>query len=376
MKIYISDTPDPLMGQIRCNDLPFHFERHKWTFVNKLSEADVIPILVAPLEGKGFSFTLQDQLDLIRPYKDKLFLLMVHNHIAESMGQQIVNLYLNNYSEFKNIFVVSVNLIKAERQISYNYYFNWVKAHFSQYNSHDLKHERLWVEQCNKQSFELPNIKLENPTKKFCIPNVVRNIDTHTAVEFKNYARIILSKNIDPEDSYYSDFKKNVVLFPEESGLYPGAYEGIETGTVGVGIIPIANKYFTDSIVSVFVESVTRKFHNNAVLAFTEKTYIPLVKGHFILPFGSPGIIQELKNQGFLFPNWIDYSYDIIDNDEDRLAAFLKSFKKLKDMQHHKLVDLANQDLALRKNNRNVIVRYNFDSLYDKVERIFTNKDC
>lgn len=358
------------MGDIKQNDLPFHLEREKWEFVSTLAEADVIPIITAPVIANGVTYTLQDQLDLLRPYKDKLFLLMTHNHIAESMGQQVVELMLEKYSEFKNIYVVSVNLIDAERQISYNYYYNWVKAHFTEYSKHQLRLKRLWVKACSRKSFVLPSIKLLEPNKKFCIPNVVRTQGTHTFNEFKNIARIRLSKHINPDDSYYSDFKNNVVLFPEEESLYPTTYAGIETGTVGVGIIPIANKYFTDSIISVFIESVARKFEGNSVLAFTEKTYIPLLKGHFILPFGSQGIIEELKKQGFMFPNWIDYSYDIIDNDELRLESFIKSFTKLKDMNHTKLKDLANQDLKIRKHNRNVIMRGNFDSLYDKVKNL------
>ena len=43
----------------------------------------------------------------------------------------------------------------------------------------------------------------------------------------------------------------------------------------------------------------------------TEKTFTPMCKGHFVLPFGTPGTIAHLKSEyGFEFPHWIDYGYD------------------------------------------------------------------
>jgi len=370
MKIYIGDGINPLMGVVRKNDLPFHFERNRWEFVSNIHDADVVPILKGPVMDGDYSFSMEDQLNIIKPYKEKIFLLMMHGHITETMGQSCVNGYLREYQEFKNLYVVSVNLTPEEKQISYNYYYNWVKAHFTEYTRHDLQIGRQWVSNCSRDSFKLPVIKEFNASKKFCIPNYVRPVNQMHFDEFKNFARDELSKNLDPNDSYYSDFRKNIQLLPEESSLYPGSYRGTENGSTGVGIIPIANTYFTDSIVSVFVESVASKKPDHKVLAFTEKTYIPLVKGHFILPFGSPGLVAELKKQGFMFPNWIDYSYDLIENDNERLKAFLKSFKKLQKMKLEDLNNSANQDLYMRKHNRNNIMKSKFDSLYEKVNNL------
>ncbi len=373
MKIYISPVVDPLMGDIRKNDLPFHLERDHWEFVDTIEQADVIPIIKAPVLGNGIfpDYSLEDQLNVIRNHKDKIFLLMIHNHISEVMGENVIKLYLQDYVEFSNVYVVSVNLVPTKRQITYNYYFNWVKAHFTEYPKHDLQFNRLWVENCSQKSFVLPNITPFTATKKFCIPNFVRGQANTEYKEFKNYARDVLSLYVNSDDSYYSDFRKNIQLLPEESDLWPSAYRGTENGATGVGIIPIANSYYTDSIVSVFVESVARflKLTGN-VLAFTEKTYIPLVKGHFILPFGSPGIIQELKNQGFKFPEWIDYSYDLIDNDEHRLKSFINSFLNLRNIKLDQLNKLANQDIEIRKHNRRIVVRSNYDFLSEKIKNL------
>lgn len=373
MKIYISKTPDSLLGDVRKNDLPFHLERELWEFVDDIEQADVIPIVKTPVIDNNIhlNVTLEDQLNVMRKHKDKIFLLMMHNHISETMGSKTMELYLRDYSEFKNVYAVCVNLIPTDSHIPYNYYFNWVKAHFTEYPKHDLKWNRLWVHSCTEKSFVLPNIKPFTASKRFCIPNFVRGNSTHEYTEFKNQARNVLSTYVNSSDSFYSDFRKNVQLLPEESSLWPDSYRGTENGQSGVGIIPIANTYFTDSIVSVFVESVAGFLNKDSrVLAFTEKTYIPLVKGHFILPFGSPGTVQELKNQGFIFPEWIDYSYDSIDNNDKRLKSFINSFLKLRSISLDDLNALANKDIEIRKHNRRIIVRGKHDFLYDKVKNL------
>jgi hypothetical protein len=46
------------------------------------------------------------------------------------------------------------------------------------------------------------------------------------------------------------------------------------------------------------------------LIHITEKTFDPLLKGHFILPISNPGTIRRLRDLGFAFPKFIDYSFD------------------------------------------------------------------
>lgn len=83
--------------------------------------------------------------------------------------------------------------------------------------------------------------------------------------------------------------------------------------------------YYKDTFISVFGESV----EEGPACIITEKTLHPIAQGHFILPIGCPGIIKALKKIGFLFPDFINYAYDSVDNNEERIEMFGEEFKRL-----------------------------------------------
>lgn len=87
---------------------------------------------------------------------------------------------------------------------------------------------------------------------------------------------------------------------------------------------PVHQDIYDDTFLSIYVESL-----ETGMTAPTEKTYFPLIKGHFILPFSGPYLIKQLINQGWKLPNFIDYSYDQIENDNARWAAYTKEIQRL-----------------------------------------------
>jgi hypothetical protein len=56
---------------------------------------------------------------------------------------------------------------------------------------------------------------------------------------------------------------------------------------------PISNKFYDDTFLSVYVESNCVQTN---LIHITEKTFEPLLKGHFIMPFANPGTIERLRN--------------------------------------------------------------------------------
>ena len=369
MRIYVASDQfdDLLMGHVRNNDLPIHLEKNRWTFVDRIEDADIIPIVRPPVYGRFKSYSLDEQLNFLRPHiNNKWLLMLMHTHITETTNQETVNMFANEYGTDK-IIITTANSAPTKNHIYCNHNFNWVKAYFTQYTKFDLSGWRLWTLNCSRASFKMNQLKLydEGCQKKFLSPNIIRKKDDQQGAEFKNYARIELGKLIDSNQSFYSSVEQNVWLLPEEEKIF----KTYDTVNGAVGIIPIANKYYDNSIVSVYVETIGGYVDKKLpVKAITEKTYIPLLKGHFILPFSYSGIIEDLKKQGFQFPEWIDYSYDKIIDDEKRLRAFLQSYIKLKKTPLKKLVELANIDFEIRKNNKQIIVRKPFDSLYEKIK--------
>lgn len=369
MKIYISkDIVDPLMGVITHNNLPFHLEQDKWIIVDSIEEADVVPVIRPPIVqehcGHQLNVTQEEQLSILREKASgKCILLMLHTHMSETYGPKLVNMFTEPYKEISDkVFQVDINYVTDDdpTHIFYDFCLNFAKVHFVDYNKYDLQHGRLWTSNSTQKSFELRHIAPLLPQKKFLVPNNVRP-DTG---EFKEFARAELRKITSDDECYFSDFQRGITLDSEEDGLNECYTDQ------GAGFVPIANKYYVDSVVSVYVETVggTNRVEN-AAGAVTEKTFVTLLKGHFILPFSSVGFVSFLKTHyGIKFPEWIDYSYDSIDNDKDRLRAYLKVVKELKKLPLDHLTRLANNDIEIRKYNRKLIANFPYDSLYDKVK--------
>jgi hypothetical protein len=92
-----------------------------------------------------------------------------------------------------------------------------------------------------------------------------------------------------------------------------------------IGYSPPHNAYYEDTFISIYGETI----EHGTTIAPTEKTYDPLIKGHFILPFSCSEFIKFLRTKGFWFPEFIDYGYDEIINDEKRFECYLKEVDRL-----------------------------------------------
>ena len=101
----------------------------------------------------------------------------------------------------------------------------------------------------------------------------------------------------------------------------------------------------------------------------TEKTYDPLIKGHFVLPFSGAGVIQHLKAQGFLVPDFIDYSYDNVENLEQRLECYLKEAVRLINIPLAEWKNLYKQNLDIVHHNQRHFWLKPYDRLTHHVQR-------
>ena len=99
------------------------------------------------------------------------------------------------------------------------------------------------------------------------------------------------------------------------------AFESSSDGMVDHMIPPIE---FKDALFSVICESTVN------VQFLTEKTYIPIWNRRPVLIYGHPKANLYLKSLGFeLFDEVIDYSFDAIEDDEERCIEFMKQVKQL-----------------------------------------------
>jgi hypothetical protein len=111
--------------------------------------------------------------------------------------------------------------------------------------------------------------------------------------------------------------------------------------------------------VSIYGETIE---YGNTI-AVTEKTYDPMIKGHFILPFSTTGFVSHLKGLGFRFPSFIDYSYDDVVNDEQRYQQYQQEVQRLLSMELVSWKLLWDQNLDIIYHNKRLM----HERAYDRV---------
>lgn len=148
----------------------------------------------------------------------------------------------------------------------------------------------------------------------------------HTDIDVRYYCRSQLSEILQSYPGHLGSRSKHNVLLGE--AMPPDIVTQAIEGTLRqFGWWPANNAYYNSTTVSIYIETIT---YGTAIKSITEKTWDPLIKGHFILPFGYHGMIKDLKDRyNFKFPEWIDYSYDNYDNDLERWFKYTESVKKL-----------------------------------------------
>jgi len=356
---------NPLLLHNRYHDLPFVLEPDKFNIVDKVKYADVIPdIRYQDTPG----FRMEDKIRFLGPdFKNQWILRMLHTHVAEAIPSSSNKYEKEPWLPYtKNIIVVDTNLKNTE-EVAYNFLWNRQKAYFVDYDKFDLVN-RLWTQLATKKMYELrpiPNFELGMPTdmKKFLMPG--RTTFDRGAVRVGFRLRLKEVAKI-TDDSFYSDWNPDnpMLLWPEER-LFDTQTELFDNFA---GWWPIANEYYIKSFVSVYVETITYT-NNNISNVITEKTLDPLIKGHFILPFGYAGLIEDIKNFGFKLPTWIDYSYDKILDVEKRFDAYLESFSKVRNLDLSKFIEYHNRDrIDILEYNRNLFFTKPYDSLYEKLK--------
>jgi hypothetical protein len=124
--------------------------------------------------------------------------------------------------------------------------------------------------------------------------------------------------------------------------------------------MPIHNKFYAKTYFSAYVESVVGSGETRCI---TEKTYDPLIKGHFVLPFGYSGIVNDILNMGFQMPYWIDYSYDKEPDQNVRWKMWEREFTRLAQMPDDEWSLRYEQDQWMLEMNRERFFKLRYDKL-------------
>jgi hypothetical protein len=356
MKIYRTDNIDVLIHSYQAHFLPIDLEKDKWEFTKNMREADVIAVI-----KKYGTEEIQTQINHIRPnYNNQTVMIFSLFHVDEYTDVTETHAYqIKLWQQLtQNVVVVHTNR-ENKNQIFYDILWNRSKSYFTEYDKHD-HNGRVWTWSASNEMFTLTKIEKKHDRKIFLSPN---RIYYHPPEFFKLpriRARLRLKELLSNENGFLSDPQKGIGLEPEEISQHNSIIEG-RGGTW----YPVANHYYNSSYISIYVETITTGIHTKTI---TEKTWDPLIKGHFILPYGYSGLIRDIKSYGFSLPTWIDYSYDQELNDDRRWEKYAQSVKSILEKSLEEIDELYQKDKEILEHNRTIFFTRSYDTLYDKIK--------
>lgn len=358
-KIKIYDVRDRMPNawhSVRHHQLPFDVEPEWFEYTSDKQEADIMVVIPnTDPDGAHHQMSCLEQ----EGYTGRVLL---------------VNFFHTDESTY---------LVRLVKQWN-DYGFKTTAAHTNMHNPnfirHDFLHERnkiyfrykefgedilsrrLWIGEAKETMFDLGKIEFHKPNYYIApmriYPGIRRSFYRQRLKDFLTQHK---NKGI------VTDHEAGIFLDPQEDqppeSLF---YQKNDSGSIGAGTwMPIHNKYYRTSVASIYVETLTEEY---SVRCITEKTWDPIVKGHFILPFGYKGMISDIKDFGYKLPDFIDYSYDSL-SDWERFDGYLKSVEAFLSIPKKQLRSLAYNNIKILEYNRNRILTQPLEKLGPKVRQ-------
>ncbi|MCJ8277766.1 MAG: hypothetical protein HRT44_10385 [Bdellovibrionales bacterium] len=217
------------------------------------------------------------------------------------------------------------------------------------YNANLKKHRLLLISEILRKKYE-DQFYLSALRRSYSQEGVLEDESLDQLMPPKgNLQKLFASGKKDPIQEHYNQFIKNyqpIRLDVDQEGL-----EGKGTDRQQSRI------HYENSYLSLVTESTVE----DNCLFLTEKVYKPILNLHPFLLFGNPGLLKELKRQGYeTFPELFDESYD-----EERVLykRFEKVMKNLDDIMAKPKDQLHDQFIGLKDklfHNREVLLKINF----------------
>mgnify|MGYP007090085758 CR=1 FL=1 len=374
---YYDDQGVPFQYIYNYKNLFALVEQDKWEFVSDIAQADVIPIHFSST-GPEMIEKVRKFKELIRPDQIAIFMYLYNadNHLTgeffrsenfaavRECADRVLLIHTNNYDDGID-----------PKYIFHDIMWNREKYYMCGDLPEDFDiHGQRWTNNMSREAYTYGPINKEfdqNNKKLLCL-NRLYTFGEHFKLQRSIRTRL---KEVlwNRPDIYISDPGSGV--FFETNGWENRPAELNEnfdpTNSSGTWY-PVADKYYNTSYVSVIIESVVQPAISvdQPVYCITEKTFDPLLKGNFILPFSTPHYIKKLREwYGFKLPDWIDYSYDDIEDVDKRMDAFLQSVEKVYSLSIEELHHLYLKDKHLLDFNQSLFETRPYDSLHDKVLR-------
>lgn len=114
----------------------------------------------------------------------------------------------------------------------------------------------------------------------------------------------------------------------------------------------IAEQIYQQTYLSIVAETDA----GNSVFFISEKIVKPLLIGHPFVVYGCKGYLAELRQLGFkTFAHWIDESYDLIDNNNERARQIINSVSKFAALSDTNKVQTLQEMQSVLEHNQQLI---------------------
>lgn len=195
--------------------------------------------------------------------------------------------------------------------------------------------EPVTVQECWNNVFNFPNpaLKYEPEENRYLFLNYSRRPRTHRIyIGAKLLKEGLFDKGLNSFNGLYPPNMKEInsmddTLTPFVEELYSKSPLLIDRDNTTDDItvhVPL-NDYRTT-----FINIVTETQYCTDTLFISEKTWKPIIVGVPFIIVGSPGVLKWLHSQGFkTFDKWIDESYDLETNHQQRFDKIIMELKKL-----------------------------------------------
>jgi hypothetical protein len=290
-----------------------------------------------------------DPADIIKKYNYRKSFFLDTKHNSENQIELWNRRCDASLHDFTITNAIDLN-ITNDKIIYYDFLFNRTKAYYLGY---PWQATDLWY-YSSKLSYQIPSHSLpELKSKLYVSPS-----NSHLGErKFRSkLVDVLLTKYSNL--GYIGDSSRGITLHCQlnciDATSVDDLYSRASTFLIG-GYDPPHTEYYKDTFISIYAETI--EYGNS--FAPTEKTFDPLIKGHFILPFSNCGFITYIKNTyDFQFPNFIDYSYDSIADDNTRFYYYSQELERL-----------MNLDISLWREywiNNQDIIKHNQQIFYDR----------
>lgn len=356
IKVYSPTFINPILNSSHAHLLPFDLEPEKFQLSDNLKDCKI----VAVLGGSGENIEEQKAFLKQQGYQNQVLVVLNLYHVDDGSDlKEIHDSQKLAWEDFADkVVILHTNMLEVSCP-RYDILWNRQKAYFTEYDKFDLT-SRTWTWGASKDMYKLTPITEKINPKHYLSPNrIYYQAPDHPRVK----ARIKLKDFLSNYDSkgYKSDPSNGEVLYSEQSSA--DFNKSLKNG--GGTWWPVANTFYDSSVASIYVETITEDFKTKTI---TEKTWDPLIKGHFIIPFSYSGIIEDLKDYGFIFPEWIDYSYDKVADYKRRFSLYLNSVEQYLSLSDSDLERLHKENISILEHNRNVFFTRPYDSLFKKLK--------